>query len=105
MALSFVVVQKCLPHQKAVPALYTLVVITFGTLQVALGQLSMGALLGFLQLASDIDGPIDGLTAAILLLARSKPPLAGRTGQRRNTNFLSLVGRETRVVVKRALTE
>ena len=75
----------------------TLVVITFGTLQVALGQLSMGALLGFLQLASDIDGPIDGLTAAILLLAQSKPPLAGRTGQRRNTNSSVRVDARVRV--------
>jgi len=64
----------------------TVIVISFGTVQVILGQLTMGKLLGFLQLAGNVDGPIEALTSAVLaftaggsLITSIRPTLNQRT--------------------------
>lgn len=54
----------------------TLITIAYGTVQVILGQLSMGKLLGFLQLAQGIDVPIQALTVGLLGLTASRPAMA-----------------------------
>lgn len=54
----------------------TLITIAYGTVQVILGQLSMGQLLGFLQLAQGIDVPIQALTVGLLGLTASRPAMA-----------------------------
>ena len=54
----------------------TLITIAYGTVQVILGQLSMGKLLGFLQLAQGIDAPIQALTVGLLGLTASRPAMA-----------------------------
>ena len=54
----------------------TLITIAYGTVQVILGELSMGKLLGFLQLAQGIDVPIQALTVGLLGLTASRPAMA-----------------------------
>lgn len=53
----------------------TVVTIAFGTVQVILNQLTIGQLIGFLQLAGGIDAPIESLTSCLLGIASSKPAL------------------------------
>ena len=54
----------------------TLVTIAYGTVQVILGEITMGKLLGFLQLAQGIDSPIQALTVGLLGLTASRPAMA-----------------------------
>jgi ABC-type bacteriocin/lantibiotic exporter with double-glycine peptidase domain len=58
----------------------TVIVISFGTVQVILGQLTMGKLLGFLQLSNNVDGPIEALTSAVLAFTASKPSVNNMVG-------------------------
>jgi ABC-type bacteriocin/lantibiotic exporter with double-glycine peptidase domain len=53
----------------------TIITIAFGTVQVILGQLTMGKLLGFLQLAQNVDAPIEQPTSAIVGVIASKPAM------------------------------
>ena len=53
----------------------TVITIAFGTVQVILDQLTIGQLIGFLQLAGGIDAPIESLTNCLLGIASSKPAL------------------------------
>ena len=54
----------------------TLITIAYGTVQVILSELTMGKLLGFLQLAQGIDVPIQALTVGLLGLTASRPAMA-----------------------------
>ena len=54
----------------------TLITIAYGTVQVILNELTIGKLLGFLQLAQGIDVPIQALTVGLLGLTASRPAMA-----------------------------